>query len=145
MWLNLVTNGLLDVALAFEPGEKGVLDQAPRKKSEGIISRLLWERTALTGLVMSAGTLLTFHWELGESGSLARAQTVALTTMVFFQVFHVGNCRSERLSLFQKSPLSNVFLFVSTVALPALRSEGVDDGTIDLIMREVPRRFLAGA
>ncbi len=37
------------------------------------------------------------------------------------------------------------YLFLQTVALPALRDSGVDDGTIDLMMREVPRRFLAGA
>jgi phosphotriesterase-related protein len=36
------------------------------------------------------------------------------------------------------------YLFLSTVALPALREQGVSDETIDLIMREVPRRFLTG-
>ena len=37
------------------------------------------------------------------------------------------------------------YLFLTTVALPALRDAGVDDETIDLMMREVPRRFLTGA
>jgi phosphotriesterase-related protein len=37
------------------------------------------------------------------------------------------------------------YLFVSTVALPALRKDGVSDETIDLMMREVPRRFLTGS
>jgi phosphotriesterase-related protein len=37
------------------------------------------------------------------------------------------------------------YLFVSTVALPALRADGVSDETIDLMMRDVPRRFLSGA
>ena len=36
------------------------------------------------------------------------------------------------------------YLFLSTVALPALREHGVSAGTIDLMMREVPRRFLTG-
>jgi len=36
------------------------------------------------------------------------------------------------------------YLFLSTVALPALRDDGVSDETIDLMMREVPRRFLTG-
>src|SRR5947208_2146616 len=34
------------------------------------------------------------------------------------------------------------YLFLSTVALPALRDDGVNAETIDLMMREVPRRFL---
>ena len=37
------------------------------------------------------------------------------------------------------------YLFVTTVALPALRKDGVSEGTIDLMTREVPRRFLTGA
>jgi Ca2+-transporting ATPase len=65
---------------------------------------------------MAAGTLLLFWWELQESGQIGRAQTVALTTMVLFQVFHVGNCRSERRSVFALSPWSNPFLFAATAA-----------------------------
>ncbi len=116
LWLNLVTNGLQDVALAFEPGEKGMLAQKPRPKNEGLLSRLLWERTVIAGVIMGIGTLVVFNWELDRTDSLAAAQTAALTTMVLFQVFHVGNSRSTHLSVFQKSPRSNPFLLVATVA-----------------------------
>jgi magnesium-transporting ATPase (P-type) len=116
LWLNLVTNGLQDMALAFEPGEKGVLDRPPRKRSEGVLSRLLWTRTFIAGLVMAAGTLVMFRWELSQGGSLERARTVALTTMVFFQMFHVGNARSEHDSIFERSPFSNRFLAAATAA-----------------------------
>jgi calcium-translocating P-type ATPase len=116
LWLNLVTNGLQDVALAFEPGEPGVLKRRPRRPGEGIISPLLWERTAVAGLIIAAGTLYLFWWELQATEDLGRAQTVALTTMVVFQMFHVGNCRSESRSLFVLSPWSNRFLFLATAA-----------------------------
>ncbi|MBI5949627.1 MAG: phosphotriesterase-related protein [Chloroflexi bacterium] len=36
------------------------------------------------------------------------------------------------------------YLFVSTVAVPALRAAGVSEKDIDLMLREVPRRFLTG-
>jgi phosphotriesterase-related protein len=36
------------------------------------------------------------------------------------------------------------YLFLSTVALPALRGDGVNEETIDVMMRQVPRRFLTG-
>jgi Ca2+-transporting ATPase len=116
LWLNLVTNGVQDVALAFEPGEKDVMRKRPRPVSEGIISRLLWERTLITGAVLAAGTLLLFLLEIQADSSIDRARTVALTTMVLFQVLHVGNCRSETRSAFAKSPLLNPFLFVGAVA-----------------------------
>jgi Ca2+-transporting ATPase len=116
LWLNLVTNGLQDVALAFEPGEPGVRARPPRPRHEGLISGLLWERTVLSGIVMAIGTLALFWWELQLTGSLAKAQTVALTTMVLFQVFQAGNARSDYQSVFARSPLLNPFLFVATAA-----------------------------
>jgi Ca2+-transporting ATPase len=114
LWLNLVTNGVQDVGLAFEPGEKDVLKRPPRPKQEGIISPLLWERTAIAGVVLAVGTLLLFLLEVHSDASLEQARTVALTTMVLFQVFHVANSRSEHLSAFAKSPFSNRFLLVGT-------------------------------
>jgi Ca2+-transporting ATPase len=120
LWLNLVTNGVQDVALAFEPGEKGIVRRPPRPTREGIISSLLWERTILVGIVLAVGTLTLFLIELEADSSTQKAQTVALTTMVLFQMFHVGNARSEYLSVFAKSPISNPFLFVGTAAALAI-------------------------
>jgi Ca2+-transporting ATPase len=122
LWLNLVTNGLQDVALAFEPGEPGVLRRPPRPRTEGVMSRLLWERTLITGVVMAAGTLVLFRWELDSGGSLSRARTVALTTMVLFQMCHVWNCRSNDLSAFRKSPSSNPFLLAAVSVALALHA-----------------------
>jgi Ca2+-transporting ATPase len=116
LWLNLVTNGLQDVALAFEPGEANVLRRRPRPRREGIVSRLLWERTVLVGVVMATGVLGLFKWEYDRTGSLSQAQTLALTTLVLFQMFHVGNARSELQSVFRISPISNPFLFIATLA-----------------------------
>jgi Ca2+-transporting ATPase len=120
LWLNLVTNGVQDVALAFEPGEKHLVDRPPRPRREGVISPLLWERTAIAALVMAAGTLAMFHLTLDEG--VEQARTVALTTMVVFQALHVGNSRSETLSAFAKSPFSNRFLFVGTLGALAIQA-----------------------
>ena len=70
----------------------------------------------MAGLVMAAGTLALFWWELDRTGSLERAQTVALTTMVLFQMFHVGNARSEFTSVFRINPFSNPFLLLAALA-----------------------------
>ncbi len=116
LWLNLVTNGLQDVALAFEPAEKGVLRRPPRRASGGVLDRLLWERVGIAGLVMATGMLVLFRLELDATGSLIQAQTVALTTMVVFQVFQAGNARSEHESVLHRNPFSNPFLFAATAA-----------------------------
>ncbi|MEW5948451.1 MAG: HAD-IC family P-type ATPase [Thermodesulfobacteriota bacterium] len=116
LWLNLVTNGLQDVALAFEPAEKGILGRPPRSPKEGILSSLMIQRTFLMGIILAAGTLFMFISHLKAGVPLERSRTIALTTMVFFQFYQAFNCRSETRSVFRMSPMGNPFLFFSMVA-----------------------------
>ena len=138
LWLNLVTNGFQDVALAFEPGEPDVLRRPPRDPGEGLLSRLLLERTLVSGVVMAAGTLFAFRWELNHGASESTAQTVALTTMVLFQVFHVGNSRTERQSVFRRSPLSNPFLFLSSAGALAVHVFAIYFPPVRYVLRFEP-------
>ncbi|MGM0818480.1 MAG: cation-translocating P-type ATPase, partial [Actinomycetota bacterium] len=115
LWLNVVTNGLQDLALAFERGEEGVLRRPPRRREEGLVSGLLWERAALVGVVMAILTLVLFDWQLGRTGSIEQARTVALSTMVVCMGVHLLNARSLRRSLFRTPLLANRFLLVAQV------------------------------
>lgn len=138
LWLNLVTDGLEDEALAFEPGEPDVLLRPPRSPREGIISRLLWERTLLTAVVIAVGTLALFRWELDRGGSLLQAQTVALTTLVMFEAFQAGNARSERRSVFRLNPFSNRFLIVATVAALGIHMAALYIPATQYVLRVTP-------
>lgn len=113
LWINLVTNGLQDVALAFEPGEKGIIERPPKDPKEGILSRLLIERTILVGIVISIGVMFNYIMSIRSGDSIEQARTVAVTTMVFFQFFQAWNSRSEFRSIFRMSVMSNPFLFFS--------------------------------
>jgi magnesium-transporting ATPase (P-type) len=110
LWINLVTNGFQVIALIFEPGEKQVATRPPRNPQEGIMSRVLVERTILVGLLISAGVIYNFVDVLRMGASLEKARTVAVTTMVFFQFFQSVNSRSETESIFGLSPFGNPLL-----------------------------------
>ncbi len=138
LWLNLVTNSLQDIALALEPGDKDVLQRRPRARGEGLVSGLLWERTALGGGVMAAATLLLYRWELDASGSVEGARTVALTAMVVMMALQVGNARSETESVFRRNPLSNPFLLVATVAALVLHVAALFIPPLQFVLRIAP-------
>jgi magnesium-transporting ATPase (P-type) len=143
LWLNLVTNGLQDVALAFEPGESNVLDRKPRRLAEGVLSRELWQRTVVAGVVMAVGTLILFRWQLDRSGpdtaqGLTLAQTTALTVMVIFMALHAGNSRSEHQSIFKVSPISNPFLLAATVAAVGVHIGALYFGPTQFVLRVEP-------
>lgn len=116
LWINLVTNGLQDVALAFEPGEKGIISKPPRNPKEGIMSGLMIQRSIIVGLLISIGVVYNFMTAIDNGASLEKARTIAVTTMVFFQFFHAWNSRSETVSIFKISPISNPFLFYTMIA-----------------------------
>ncbi len=115
LWINLVTNGLQVISLAFEPGEKGVIERPPRRPEEGIMSRLMIERTIIVGILIALGVAYTFMDSIKQGESIETARTVAVTTMVFFQFFQAWNSRSEYESVFRINPLSNMFLFLSLI------------------------------
>jgi Ca2+-transporting ATPase len=138
IWLNLVTNGLQDVAMAFEPPEKGIEYQRPRPRKEPIISRLMMERLLVIGIVLALGTLALYAWELSRGSGIDRARTEALTVMVFYQLFNVFNARSETRSAFTMNPLANPFLFFSVVASVIAQIAVIYWAPLQFIFRTVP-------
>lgn len=88
LWLNVVTNGMQDVALAFGPGEPDVLTRPPRRRAEGIVTRVLWERTALAGTVMAIDGLWLFTWAMDAGLNDAQSRGAALTTLVIAMAAH---------------------------------------------------------
>jgi magnesium-transporting ATPase (P-type) len=138
LWLNLVTNGFQDVALAFEPDEPGVLQRPPRQLEEGLLSRLLWERTAIVAVVMAAATLWLFWQTLQETGSETQARSVALTTLVVLSAVQVYMSRSEHESVFRLNPLSNRFLLVAQVGALAIHAVALHLPFTQLVLRVEP-------
>ncbi len=120
LWLNLVTNGIQDVALAFEPGEGGELARPPRPPREPIFNRLMVERTLTSALVMAGGAFFAYRWMLGQGWPLPRAQNGVLLLLVLFENIQAGNSRSETASLFTMSPFRNRLLFVGTAVAQLL-------------------------
>ena len=138
LWINLATNGLQDVALAFEPGEPGLLRRPPRPLTEGIITKRLLERLGTVGVVLAAGTLAMFWWAFKSSGNLAEARTMAMTQMVMFQFFHVFNSRSLDRSIFEIPLFSNRFLFASILGAVAAHAAVLYVPVLQAVFRTVP-------
>jgi P-type Ca2+ transporter type 2C len=115
LWLNLVTNGIQDVALAFEPAEGGELQRPPRSPKEPIFNRLMLERTLLSALAISLSAFFAYRWMLGHGWPLAQAQSGVLLILVLFENIQAGNSRSETASLLAVSPTRNHLLLAGTI------------------------------
>ncbi len=115
LWLNLVTNGIQDVALAIEPGHHDVLERGPRPPGESIFNRLMIERTVIGALLMGLVGFGLFSWAIDSGWSESSARNGLLLLMVLFENVHLFNCRSETRSAFGLSPLKSPVLLIGMV------------------------------
>jgi len=120
IWLNFVTSALQDVSLAFEPGERELLKVPPRPPDEGILSNALIRRILVASVTIALGTLAAYLWALQSGSTIQEARTIAVTSIVFFQLFQVLNSRSLSLSVFRTGLAGNPLLILAmSVALAA--------------------------
>lgn len=110
LWLNLVTNSIQVMALAFEPGEGNELQQPPRPPNEPIFNRLMVERVVISTLVMGCLAFIVFKWQIDHGVAEQEARNLTLLMMVLLENIQVLNSRSETCSLFKQNFFSNKFL-----------------------------------
>jgi magnesium-transporting ATPase (P-type) len=122
LWLNLVTNGIRDIGLAFESGEKNTMNRPPRDPSEDIINRKMIEQTVISGLVISLLSFFMWDWLLTNNWDLNSSRNVILLFMVLILNFHVLNCRSETKSTFKISLKKNFYLLGSVIVAQFLHT-----------------------
>ena len=114
LWLNLVTDGLQDMALSFERETDTIMSEKPRSTKESLFEKELITQTLLGGLCI--GLIVFGVWAylcnvLNMEVEHARGYILAL--MVFMQNIHVLNCRSERKSVFRNGFRKNPFVILT--------------------------------
>lgn len=136
IWLNFVTDGFLDVALAMEPREKNLLSGKFKKPNKYLIDFLMAQRMFFMALPMMIGTLFIFKGLFGTD--LIKAQTMSLVVLAVFQWFNAWNCRSEEKSIFKMNPLSNKFLVAATTIIVILQLLAVYNPVMQKILHTSP-------
>jgi magnesium-transporting ATPase (P-type) len=93
LWVNMITAVTLALALAFEPTETDVMRRPPRRPDEPLLSRFVLGRIALVSPILLAGTFGLFLYERDRGASIELARTVAVNTLVAFEIFYLWNSR----------------------------------------------------
>ena len=93
LWINMITAVTLALALAFEPSEKNVMQRPPRNPKEPILSGFLIWRVVFVSVILVTGTFGMFVWHREAGMSLEFSRTVAVNTLVMFEIFYLFNSR----------------------------------------------------
>jgi magnesium-transporting ATPase (P-type) len=93
LWVNMITAVTLALALSFEGAESEVMRRPPRRADEPLLSGFLLWRIAFVSAIILAGTFGAFLWELERGVDIETARTIAVNTLVMFEVFYLFNAR----------------------------------------------------
>jgi magnesium-transporting ATPase (P-type) len=107
LWINLLTDSALALALGVDPSVDDVMTDAPRGLADPIVDRSMWVTIVIIGLTTALAGLIALDLELaggmlGGDGDIVTARTMLFTTVVLAQVFNAFNARSDRVSAFAK-------------------------------------------
>ncbi|NOY72603.1 MAG: cation-transporting P-type ATPase [Gammaproteobacteria bacterium] len=103
LWVNMITAVTLALALAFEPPEQNVMRRPPRDAHEPILTHYLIWRVVFVSLIIMSGTMGLFLWEIAQGASIEQARTVAVNTLVMFEIFYLFNARYITDSIFTRA------------------------------------------
>jgi len=130
LWINLVAAIALALPLAFEVKEPNVMNRPPRKPDEALFNSFVTFRVFFVSILLTVGTIGLFKWEyayslttgMAQADALARSQSIAVTFIIFFQIFYLINCRSLKDSVFKIGFFSNGFIFLGIGSLMLLQA-----------------------
>ncbi|MGB7443795.1 MAG: cation-translocating P-type ATPase [Coleofasciculaceae cyanobacterium] len=108
LWINLIADGMLALALSVEPAERNVMHRRPYKPNESIFSRGVGRDILWIGLLLGIVLLgvAAGYW-FSEPGNVRLMQTMVFTTLAFCRITLALAVRSDRDSLFKIGVLSN--------------------------------------
>ena len=131
LWINLVTDSLPALALAFDPANEGIMKRKPAKPGKGVFTKGMTWRVIYQGVMIGLLTLVAFMIGLAttketinglslDESKIEVGQTMAFITLAMSELVHVFNIRDNKKSIFKAKIFNNSKLIWAILASAAL-------------------------
>lgn len=138
LWINLATVSTLGLALAFEHPEHDVMRRHPRNPRAPLLSWFFAWRVLMVSILMMTGALGLFLWELDHGASLETARTMAVSAVVFAEMFYLINSRYIYRPVLSRDGLfGNRYVLFAIAACTALQVAYVHAGPLQAVFGSV--------
>jgi len=122
LWVNMVTAVTLALSLAFEPPEPNVMQRPPRDAKEPILTSYLIWRVFYVSIILMTGTFGLYLWEVEQGMSIEHARTVAVNTLIMFEIFYLFNARYIKASVLNwEGMVGNWYVLIAIAILLVLQ------------------------
>lgn len=130
LWINLITDSLPALALAFDPANSNIMERKPVKPSKGIFTKSFVYRIIYQGVMIGLLTLAAFMIGLATTDTAIEGltldetkievgQTMAFIVLSLSELVHVFNIRDNKKSIFKTNIFNNTKL-IGAIVLSAL-------------------------
>ena len=131
LWINLVTDSLPALALAFDPANADIMRRKPAKPNQGVFTKGMTWRVIYQGVMIGLLTLAAFMIGLAttntpidgltlDESKIEVGQTMAFVTLALSELVHVFNIRDNKKSIFKTKVFNNTKLIWAILASAAL-------------------------
>jgi len=110
LWINLVEDGLPDIALTTEQETKGIMDQKPRDPKEPILNKPLKLWMTFIFFISGFMAFLSFFFLWKLTGDVDKTRTIVFALMCLDSLFFAFSMRSFKRPIFRKDIFSNRYL-----------------------------------
>ena len=130
LWVNLVTDSLPALALAFDPANDDIMNRKPLKQTKGVFTKGMTYRIVYQGIMIGLLTLIAFIIGLKttttpineltlDQSKIEVGQTMAFIVLAFSELVHVFNIRDNKKSIFKGKVFNNKIL-IGAITLSAV-------------------------
>lgn len=131
LWINLVTDSLPALALAFDPANQDIMTRKPANPKKGVFTKGMTWRVIYQGAMIGLLTLAAFMIGLAttkepiggltlDQSKIEVGQTMAFVTLALSELVHVFNVRNNKQSVFKTGIGNNRKLIWAVLASAAL-------------------------
>ncbi len=141
LWVNLVEDGLPDIALAFEPKEKDLMKRKPQGQDVHLLTREMKAIIFIIGLITDLILLGLFFWLWKQNHDIAYVRTMIFACLTIDSLFYVFSCKSLRRNLWHINPFSNRILVAAVLIGVLVLVLAVYLPTLQTLLKTIPLGF----
>ena len=138
LWVNLIEDGLPDIALAFEPKEKDIMKQKPGGHEIPLLTREMKTIIFIIGIFTDLILLGLFFWFWNQNHDIAYVRTMIFACLSIDSLLYVFSCKSLRRNLWRINPFSNKILVAAWLLGMAMLMAALYLPTLQAFLKTVP-------
>lgn len=116
LYINLITDSIPAIALAFENCSDDIMKRTVRKKENSFFTPFLYAKIGLSSLVKTITIVIMFLINLQIYG-MEIAKTVSFLTLILLEIIYAYSCRNLKNAVIKKNLFANKYLNISIMLL----------------------------